>query len=145
MSGLGFRWFDRWVRWPPGVLRRVFFLGNPAIFTCRWRPWQTLAAGRPWFSRGDRYRSATLTVVGPLSAGSRGNNAAFVGNVGLGGTYRMSCNLSLNAGYQVFWVDGVALATNQFDNVDLNNYSAYGANRDSLYFHGGYAGLTFAF
>jgi hypothetical protein len=42
-------------------------------------------------------------------------NTAFVGEIGITGTYDLTCNLAFRAGYNMLWIEGVALAPNQLD------------------------------
>lgn len=47
-----------------------------------------------------------------LSAGR--NQLSFVGEIGLVGTYRLTNRISLRGGYQLLWIEGVAIAPDQF-------------------------------
>ena len=47
------------------------------------------------------------------SATGQSGQVAFVGEIGLTGVYRLSDRLLLRGGYQLMWIDGVALAPSQ--------------------------------
>jgi hypothetical protein len=67
-------------------------------------------------------------------------HVAFSGDVFLGANYYLTNWLALRAGYQVMWIEGVALLPEQADNVDL----AVGGDLDmggSPIYHGGYVGV----
>ncbi|HEY2826720.1 MAG TPA: hypothetical protein VGJ04_03895, partial [Pirellulales bacterium] len=70
-----------------------------------------------------------------------GGQVAFLGELGLNGNYQFTQNWFLRGGYQVFWVDGVALAPEQ---LDFTNTPASGTHIDktgSLFMQGANAGL----
>jgi hypothetical protein len=46
---------------------------------------------------------------------SQGYNTAFVGEINLSGIYRMTDVLSIKAGYNAIWIEGLALAPDQLD------------------------------
>jgi hypothetical protein len=68
-----------------------------------------------------------------------GGQVAFVGELGFNGAYQFSQNWFLRGGYQVFWVDGVALAPNQLD-FSTNPTPALNTT-GSLFMQGANAGL----
>jgi hypothetical protein len=66
---------------------------------------------------------------------------AFLGELGFNLNYQFSQNWFLLGGYQVYWVDGVALAPNQ---LDFTNTASSGTTLDkkgSLFMQGTNAGL----
>jgi len=66
---------------------------------------------------------------------------AFIGDLKLGLTYQMTSCISATAGYQVMWVEGVALAPEQVSYESLPT-SGKRVNHDgSLFYDGGYARL----
>ena len=87
-------------------------------------------------------------VVHPSEAST--NQAVFVGEAGLRFNYQVTSGITLKLGYEVFWIDGVALAPDQiqetystFSPVSVN---ALGVDSDSsVLFHGVTAGLEFKF
>ena len=75
---------------------------------------------------------------------------SFVAEFGVYGTYDITCNLSVRGGYQLMYLDGVALAADQVPNTgDLDAapgtvaVNAHGGN--SLFYHGLNAGLEYRF
>ena len=85
------------------------------------------------------------------SSGSAQNSdceAAFVGEVGLTGVYAIRYDLSLRAGYQMVFIDGVSLAADQ--SVNTSNLAIYGPatvsiDQNSLFYHGLNIGLEYRF
>lgn len=69
-------------------------------------------------------------------------NAAFVGELGFVGAYRITKSLSLRGTYQLLWVEGVALASDQ---VAVSNPLAGTAaiNRDGAFYQGLFVGLEY--
>jgi Putative beta barrel porin-7 (BBP7) len=66
---------------------------------------------------------------------------AFLGDLELNGNYQFTPNWFLRGGYQVMWVEGLALAPNQ---LDFTNTPASGTHVDKtggLFMHGAHAGL----
>lgn len=84
-------------------------------------------------------QSSSLTLR-ELWATGEDDHAAFLGEVGLNACYQVTEHLTLRAGYQVMWVEGVALAAKQIPVTDLG----VGASVDtagSLFYHGAVAGM----
>jgi hypothetical protein len=55
------------------------------------------------------------------------DRTAFVGELGLLGVYEWSDNWALRAGYQLLWLEGIALAPEQFGSLDTSGLFAHGA------------------
>ena len=55
------------------------------------------------------------------------DRTAFVGELGLLGVYEWSDNWALRAGYQLLWLEGVALSPEQFVSLDTSGLFAHGA------------------
>jgi hypothetical protein len=75
------------------------------------------------------------------SVRTTGEQVAFLGELGLNGNYQFSQNWFLRGGYQVYWLDGVALAPEQ---LDFTNTPTSGTNLNktgSLFMQGAHAGL----
>lgn len=82
--------------------------------------------------------AATTTGVGgalPLVSVA-GNDTVFVGDVALTGVYALNNCWSLRGGYQLLWIDGVALAPNQLDNVNLATGVAAVDTSSTAFYHG---------
>ncbi len=66
---------------------------------------------------------------------------AFLGQISLGLVYRLTACATLTAGYQIAWLDGVALAPEQLD-FTTTAASGQTLNDDgNVFFDGGYVGL----
>ncbi len=72
---------------------------------------------------------------------NQGNQAAFLGEVDFNVNYQFTPVWSLRGGYQVFWVDGVALAPNQLDFTDTPTSGTHLDKTGSLFMQGAHAGL----
>ncbi len=75
------------------------------------------------------------------------DHAAFVGSLALTGKYAITANLSARAGYQLLWIDGVALAPDQIavsnpDIVPAHSYATVSTS-GSPFYHGAFVGLEF--
>ena len=81
------------------------------------------------------YAAAASTVA---SAG--GTKTAFVGEAGLTGVCRITNHLALRGGYQVMWIEGLALAPDQIGSTNLGGVSTLDM-AGSLFLHGAYGGL----
>jgi hypothetical protein len=78
------------------------------------------------------------------------NHGAFVGETGLRCKYQLTEGLSLRAGYEVIWLEGVALAPGQIQETSTDmtaiTAQALGVNCGSgVLFHGATAGLEYSF
>ena len=70
-----------------------------------------------------------------------GGQVAFIGDIEFNASYQFSQCLSLRGGYQVYWVEGLALAPNQLDYTDTAT-SGTGLNKTGgLFMHGAHLGL----
>jgi Putative beta barrel porin-7 (BBP7) len=86
------------------------------------------------------------------SASATTNHTAFVGETGLQCNYQVSKRLLLKAGYELIWLNGVALAPEQVEEtyattrwVD-SSVQALGINSNSgVFYHGATAGLEYSF
>ena len=77
-----------------------------------------------------------------IAASNRDDRASFVGDVGVLATYCVTEHLSVQGGYQLLWVDGVAVGGSQ--PAALNPNTQEGINSSgSAFYHGATAGVTF--
>lgn len=67
----------------------------------------------------NSYSGDTFTQPYVISNRSSTGRAAFVGEVGATGVYDITTWLSVRAGYAAFWLGGLALGSNQFDDQCL--------------------------
>ncbi len=90
---------------------------------------------------------STEKRVRPSSAST--NHAAFVGETGLQCRYQVTERLTLKAGYEAIWLEGVALAPGQIQETYLTSpttVQAVGVNcNGGAFYHGATAGLEYAF
>jgi len=75
------------------------------------------------------------------NATTTGNQLSFLGELGLNGSYEFSPNWSLRGGYQVYWVEGLALAPNQLDFTDTPTSGTTLNKTGGMFMHGAHAGL----
>ncbi|MEK6261983.1 MAG: BBP7 family outer membrane beta-barrel protein [Planctomycetota bacterium] len=76
------------------------------------------------------------------SGGNSTTNAAFVGELGFVGAYRLTDSLSLRTTYQLMWVEGVALASDQVAVSDVTGGPSTIDNSGALY-QGFFVGLEY--
>ena len=106
-----------------------------------------------WFKAavmGNAANQSTFEDVSAIggataTAAARGDQTAFLGEFGLSATYQISCRLAARAGYQVFWLDRVALAPEQLDNTNPSIPLATLDLTGDLFLHGGFVGLEAIF
>jgi len=69
------------------------------------------------------------------------SRTAFVGELKFAGKYRISDCLSARAGYQLMWIDGVALAPNQFYTTVVSPNTATVHTNATPFYHGAFVGV----
>lgn len=78
--------------------------------------WEGSGAAGVYLNNSQQSQSVTDFPNFPLrNASNSGNGAAFVGDTNLSGIYRLNNVWNLRAGYNVMWIQGLALAPNQLD------------------------------
>ncbi|MFO0965758.1 MAG: BBP7 family outer membrane beta-barrel protein [Gemmataceae bacterium] len=90
-----------------------FGLDRAFVHTCRFEVNGIGKAGIYW---NDAHSDADLqqpigTLIG--NANDSVGRIAFVGELGVIASYRLTCNLSIYGGYEALWLEGVALASDQ--------------------------------
>jgi hypothetical protein len=84
----------------------------------------------------------TQTLVPDVFASAAtGNNTAFLGELGFTAQYQVTCRLSVRASYQLMWLEGVAVASDQIAVSDPVNGIATVDTGGSLFYHGAFIGL----
>ena len=78
---------------------------------------------------------------GTANAGASGDQTAFASELGLNGLFQLTDMLAIRAGYQVFWIDRLALAPEQLDNTNPSIPLATLDLSGDLFIHGGFIGL----
>jgi len=68
---------------------------------------------------------------------------AFVGEIGLNAKYQLTDGWSLIAGYNLLWIDGVALTTKQLQTTDLGAGTAVINTNGDVFYHGANIGIEF--
>ncbi len=83
-------------------------------------------------------RSTTIAVPGPnqLSLSDSSDRASFVGEVGAKGHLNLTSWLSLDAGYQILFINGVALAGDQGPGVNVATTPTLSMRTGDLFYHG---------
>jgi hypothetical protein len=76
---------------------------------------------------------------------NHGANVAFVGDLEFNTNYQLNANWSIRGGYQVFWVQGVALAPDQLDFTDNAASGTHLDKSSGLFMQGAHAGLMAKF
>jgi hypothetical protein len=79
-------------------------------------------------------------TVHAYSASSSSGHVAFVGELGLMASYRFSERLAARAGYQLLWLDGVAVGPEQISGTDFISGSS-ALKPGTAFFHGANVGL----
>lgn len=118
----GFRWIElhdqlrnniatpnTFTRWDDNNHMYGAQVGTNIAFTSAYSPFQfngTLKGGAYNNEADNRF---TSTIVG--GANSVDSELAFVGEVNFSGAYYLNDNLALRGGYQVMWLDNIALAS----------------------------------
>ena len=70
----------------------------------------------------------------------RDNNTAFLGEVGLVGIYQLTDTIAIRGGYQLLWLDGVALASEQVRTTNVITGTGADIHGD-VFFHGALIGV----
>jgi hypothetical protein len=99
-----------------------------------------------YYNRADQ--STVAPVLSPLVGlfvdriSARDDQTAFLGEIGLVGVWDLSQCLGLRAGYQLMWIDGVALAPEQIPVTDLTAPGSVVLDASgSVFYHGATVGL----
>jgi hypothetical protein len=82
--------------------------------------------------------------IGPsFLASDKSGQVAFVGDIGVVAVYQWTENLALRGGYQLLWLDGVALAPDQVAATQIITASGIDSKGDAFY-HGALLGVQVA-
>jgi hypothetical protein len=80
---------------------------------------------------------------GDFAASANSSHASFLGEISLEGSYQITKHAALRGGYQVMWIEGVALATRQIPATDLGTGAAAVNSTGGVFYHGATAGVEF--
>jgi len=98
------------------------------------------------FGNSADVAATTAGVGGALPLVSLSSSeTVFVGDLALTGVYDLSDRWSLRGGYQLLWLDGVAFAPEQLDNVDIATGVGAVDTSTTAFYHGFTAGAEFRF
>lgn len=90
-------------------------------------------------------RVAVSQTEGPgFNSNSREEHTSFVGELGATGNCAITERWSARAAYQLFWVDGVALASDQVAVSDPANGTATVDSSGTAFYHGVFVGLEYS-
>lgn len=94
---------------------------------------------------GNSIDNSVRVTGGGFDASSTGsgNGAAFAGELGFVGLYRLNDRWSVRASYQMLWLNSVALAPDQIAVSDPLNGINGVDNSGELFYHGGFLGAQF--
>jgi hypothetical protein len=90
-----------------------------------------------------RHRSAIEFPPGSqifTPVNQRDNNTAFLGEIGLVGVYQLTDTIAIRGGYQLLWLDGVALASEQVRTSNFFTGTGTDVHGD-VFFHGALVGV----
>jgi Putative beta barrel porin-7 (BBP7) len=86
----------------------------------------------------------TRPVLSTINGNSDASDVSFVGEIDVNFAYQMTQHFALTGGYQLMWIDNVALASDQaalaLDQGDINIITTSG----DLFYHGALAGAEFS-
>jgi hypothetical protein len=88
---------------------------------------------------GNHAEQTSVFTGAPDVFSASTNHTAFIGELGLQARYQVTERLALRAGYELLWLDGVAIAPAQ-----LNNLLGIDSNA-TVFYHGATAGLELTF
>jgi hypothetical protein len=81
--------------------------------------------------------------IGPaFGSADRQGQVAFVGEIGVTGVYQWSDHIAIRGGYQVLWVEGIAVASDQVAAIDVLTASGIDTT-GGIFYHGAMASIDF--
>jgi len=87
--------------------------------------------------------SVTQAIGPAFATADRSGQVAFLGEIGIVGVYQWTDNISLRAGYQLLWLEGIALAPYQIAATRVMTQNGINTTGDAFY-HGALMGLQAA-
>ena len=94
------------------------------------------------YYNSQRHASVLTAPMAALDIDTGAKRTAFAGELGLTGTHCLTDCLSLKFGYQMLWLETVALASDQIPASDL--FAGRGIAADGgTFYHGAFAGLEY--
>jgi hypothetical protein len=114
---------------------------DASVFTWRRFQLQTALKGGVYGNAArDQIRLRTFGVL-DTSIGTREQQTAFVGDWNFTGVVQLNDIWAIRAGYQLLWVSGVALATDQFTLADIVTPGIHINTTGDLFLHGALVSL----
>jgi hypothetical protein len=119
-------------------------IGNRSRLT--WERW----ALEGWAKAGllgnsqEQLQSALIDYKGTLQRGatsSWGSGVGFIGDINMSAIYRLTDVWGIRAGYNLIWIDGLALAPNQFDFTVNSNSGTNLVSGGGIFMQGANLGL----
>jgi hypothetical protein len=92
----------------------------------------------------EQYQNALVDFEGFQWRPARstfGSSVGFIGDVNLSAIYRLTEVWGIRAGYNLIWIDGLALAPNQFDFTNTATSGTLLASGGGIFMHGANLGL----
>lgn len=84
---------------------------------------------------------AQSAAFGQFLAEDETNQAAFIGELGLNLTFRVTSHIALRGGYQVLWLSGIATAPEQIASTSTDTGTTTANATSSMFLHGANAGF----
>lgn len=153
----------RWVQVHENLNFNADFGGNQAVVTSNTdnnlyggqigADWRVYDRGGPFhidsifkagvFGNNANNAFGVTQQIGPaFGAGQTKGQVAFVGEIGVTGVYQWSEHVALRGGYQVLWLQGIAVASQQLSAIDV--LSANGISTGGgIFYHGAIASIDF--
>ena len=130
-----------------------FQLGSDITLWDRGGPFRVVATGKAGIYANFARNRAVADNVDPDLVGVDFDSTwhgAFLGEIGVNCTYQINPRLAARIGYQVMWLDGVALASEQQPRLDpIHDSEDFGspsvATGGTAFYHGVVAGIDFRF
>jgi hypothetical protein len=140
------------VVFPPGAITHDFHTSNNLYGFQLGGDWKTNVMDRcgielfgkagVFGNRSEMNVDVNTPSFGPLTTHGAATDAAFVGETGLIGTYKLTDWLKIRAGYQVMWLEGLALSPAQIDIAKFPGPSPIN-NRGGVFLHGAVIGIDY--
>lgn len=86
------------------------------------------------------HATATVPLLGPVAASASAGQTSFIGEINLVGLLRLRDHVYLRGGYQVMWIEGLALAPDQVATANFMGASTVNTG-GGIFLHGAIAGL----
>jgi hypothetical protein len=106
-------------------------------------PFQIIAAMKAgvYGNTADNEFTLRPSTGGLFTGGGDDTDVSFVGDISLVGTYKLTDHIALRGGYQLIWIDGIAIASEQVINATANSTQAGIDLSGDVFYHGALTGL----